>query len=111
MTPNLKLLIHPEADQPRWYAIYVNSRAEKKVEADLTCKGIETFLPLKKSLRKWSDRKKWIDMPLIPGYCFVKIVLKINSLEFCNQPVVGLSVLKETCSHPGTTDRFSEANA
>ena len=81
MTPNLKLLIHPEADQPRWYAIYVNSRAEKKVEADLTCKGIETFLPLKKSLRKWSDRKKWIDMPLIPGYCFVKIVLKINSLE------------------------------
>jgi len=60
----------------RWYAIYVASRAEKKVEEELTRKGVDTYLPLKTTLRRWSDRKKWVEMPLIPGYCFVKIVYK-----------------------------------
>ena len=57
----------------KWYALYVSSRAEKKVESELTRKGIENYLPLKTTLRKWSDRKKLIDMPLIPGYIFVRI--------------------------------------
>ena len=78
-----------DTDQPRWYAIYVNSRAEKKVEAELTSKEVEAFLPLKKSLRKWSDRKKWVDMPLIPGYCFVKIALKNNLKVLQTNHVVG----------------------
>jgi transcription antitermination factor NusG len=63
-------------EETKWYAIYVSSRAEKKVDSELSLKGIESFVPLKKSLRKWSDRKKWVDMPLIPGYCFVKIIFK-----------------------------------
>jgi len=54
-----------------WYAIYVRPRAEKKVAAGLAEAGIEHFLPLQRSLRRWSDRKKWVDLPLIPGYCFV----------------------------------------
>jgi transcription antitermination factor NusG len=78
-----------DSDQLRWYAIYVNSRAEKKVEAELTSKEVEAFLPLKKSLRKWSDRKKWVDMPLIPGYCFVKIALKNNLRVLQTNHVVG----------------------
>ncbi len=55
-----------------WYAIHIRSRAEKKVEEELLRKNIETFLPMKRSLRHWSDRKKWVDLPLIPGYCFVR---------------------------------------
>ena len=62
--------------QLQWYAIYVGSRAEKKVDAALNEKGMKSFLPLKKSLRKWSDRRKWVDMPLIPGYCFVRIDIR-----------------------------------
>ena len=58
-----------------WYAIYVRPRAEKKVAKSLSDAGIDHYLPLQRSLRKWSDRKKWIDMPLIPGYCFVHIDL------------------------------------
>jgi len=54
-----------------WYAIYVRPRAEKKVAAGLAEAGIEHFLPLRRTLRRWSDRKKWVDLPLIPGYCFV----------------------------------------
>lgn len=59
-----------------WHAIYVHSRAEKKVFTELTMKGIEAFLPLQRKLRQWSDRKKWVEMPLISGYVFVRISRK-----------------------------------
>jgi transcription antitermination factor NusG len=59
-----------------WYAIRVKSRAEKKVHAQLSEQGIESFLPLQRKLRRWSDRKKWIDWPLISGYVFVHISRK-----------------------------------
>lgn len=59
-----------------WYAIYTRSRAEKKVLAELEAKGIECFLPLQKKQRQWKDRKKWIEAPLLPGYCFVCVERK-----------------------------------
>jgi len=55
-----------------WHAVYIKSRAEKKAEAELQFKEIECFLPLQRKLRQWSDRKKWVEMPLIPGYLFVR---------------------------------------
>jgi len=57
-----------------WYAVYTHSRAEKKVDMRLTEAGIETFLPMQKTLRQWSDRKKLIDRPVISSYIFVKAV-------------------------------------
>jgi len=59
-----------------WYAVYVKSRAEKKAEFDLQISGIETFLPLQRKLRQWSDRKKIVEIPLIPGYLFVRVSRK-----------------------------------
>ena len=56
-----------------WHVIYTRPRAEKKVLAELTAKGITCFLPLQKMLRQWSDRKKLVVVPLLPGYCFVHI--------------------------------------
>lgn len=56
-----------------WYAVYTKSRAEKKVVSRLEEEGLEVFLPLQKTIRKWSDRKKVIDMPIISSYVFVKI--------------------------------------
>jgi len=61
-------------NQKAWHVVYTRSRAEKKVYADLTAQGIECFLPVQKQLRQWKDRKKWVEMPLMPGYCFVYIV-------------------------------------
>jgi len=66
--------------QSNWHAIYVHSRAEKKVHSELTRKGIEAFLPLQRKLRQWSDRKKWVEMPLISGYVFVRITLKLYDI-------------------------------
>lgn len=59
-----------------WHAVYVKSRTEKKAQNELQFKEIESFLPLQLKLRQWSDRKKWVEMPLIPGYLFVKISRK-----------------------------------
>ncbi|NOY97457.1 MAG: UpxY family transcription antiterminator [Chlorobi bacterium] len=56
-----------------WYAIYTRSRAEKKVIKELTYKDIEAYLPIQKTIRQWSQRKKMVEVPLIPGYCFVNI--------------------------------------
>ncbi|MBN1650125.1 MAG: UpxY family transcription antiterminator [Bacteroidales bacterium] len=55
-----------------WYAVYVRSRAEKAVYDSFIDQGFEAFLPLERKLRKWSDRKKWVDVPYINSYVFVK---------------------------------------
>lgn len=57
----------------KWYAIYTKPRWEKKIKEDLENKNIEVFLPLKKELKQWSDRKKWVYNPLFSSYVFVKI--------------------------------------
>lgn len=59
-----------------WYAIYTKSRSEKKLYEDLKAKGIECYLPLKKELKIWSDRKKWVESPLFSSYVFVKVSTK-----------------------------------
>ena len=58
--------------EKRWYALYTKSRSEKKAYKELVEKGIETYLPLEKKLKIWSDRKKWVDEPFIKSYIFVK---------------------------------------
>ncbi|MFT3738860.1 MAG: UpxY family transcription antiterminator [Breznakibacter sp.] len=56
-----------------WYALYTNSRAEKKVLELMVQAGIEAYLPIKRELRQWSDRKKWVETPIINSYIFVRL--------------------------------------
>ena len=56
-----------------WFALYVKSRTEKKVAAELSYQGIDHYLPLQKVLKQWSDRKKWVEEPLFRSYIFVNI--------------------------------------
>lgn len=56
-----------------WYALYTAPRAEKKVKERLEEQGIKNYLPLRIETRIWSDRKKKIEVPLIPGYIFVSV--------------------------------------
>ena len=56
----------------RWFAIYTRSRYEKRVNERLKEMGVEAYLPLVKSWRVWSDRKKQIDVPLFSSYLFVR---------------------------------------
>lgn len=59
--------------EQNWFALYVNSRAEKKVMQSLISKNIEAYVPLVKMMRQWSDRKKLVETPLFNGYVFVNI--------------------------------------
>lgn len=59
--------------QPVWYAVYVKSRAEKKVALELEARGFDFYLPLLKRLKQWSDRRKWVEEPLFRSYIFVHI--------------------------------------
>ncbi|TKG96915.1 UpxY family transcription antiterminator [Puteibacter caeruleilacunae] len=74
-----------------WYAIYTKSRAEKKVHKALTEQGIEAYVPLQKKLKQWSDRKKWVDTPVINGYVFVKVSPK-QRLQVLQTPNVVMFV-------------------
>jgi transcription antitermination factor NusG len=56
----------------RWYAIRTRSRHEKVAAEQLRDQGIESFLPLVSRLRRWSDRQKEVELPLFPGYAFVR---------------------------------------
>ena len=61
------------AAQPRWYVVHTRSRTEKAVEAHLVRRGLETFLPTVSRWRRWKDRRKAVEFPLFPGYCFTRI--------------------------------------
>lgn len=56
----------------KWYVLYTAARAEKQVEQRLKKNGIEVWLPLHLAPRRWSDRIKYVEMPLFSSYVFVK---------------------------------------
>jgi transcription antitermination factor NusG len=59
--------------KPGWYVLYTKPRHEKKVLTQLQHIEVGNFLPLAKTLRVWSDRKKYLLLPLFPSYIFVKL--------------------------------------
>jgi transcription antitermination factor NusG len=65
-----KLMLKPE--EKRWHVIYTKSKWEKKVDELLMQRGFESWCPVQKQERQWSDRKKIIEVPLFRSYVFVK---------------------------------------
>ena len=57
----------------KWLAVYTRPRWEKKVNQLLQEKGLESYCPLNKVRRKWSDRIKIVEEPLFKSYVFVKV--------------------------------------
>ena len=55
-----------------WYAVWTRSRHEQVVREQLQQKKIDVFLPTVAKWSRWKDRKKKIDWPLFPGYCFAR---------------------------------------
>ncbi len=58
---------------PEWYAFYVTTRHEKRIYSRISELDVEVYLPIVKKWNQWSDRKKEIESPLIPGYIFCHI--------------------------------------
>ena len=63
----------PAPDTSRsWYAVYTRSRAEKRVAEELRARRLESFLPLYQAVHQWKDRRAQVQLPLFPGYVFVR---------------------------------------
>jgi transcription antitermination factor NusG len=61
-----------------WIAVYTKSRHEQIVINELNKKNIESYCPMLKERRQWSDRKKWVHFPLFRSYIFANIEIKEN---------------------------------
>ena len=65
--------------ESNWYALYTCSRQEKRVAEQIERRRVSCFLPLYRSLRRWKDRRKGLDLVLFPGYGFVRMKLEDRS--------------------------------
>jgi len=57
---------------PLWYALTVKPRHERTAAQALEVKGMESFLPMYRSRRRWSDRVQELELPLFAGYLFCR---------------------------------------
>jgi transcription antitermination factor NusG len=70
VTFNLDTTLHA---RPRWYALYTLPRHEKAVADRLLIRNMETYLPLYSAERCWNHRRMRVELPLFPGYVFIKM--------------------------------------
>jgi transcription termination/antitermination protein NusG len=73
LVDSISLPIAMAESDARWYAIRTRSRHEKVAAREIEGQGIPVFLPLVTSVRQWSDRRAEVELPLFPGYVFVKV--------------------------------------
>src|ERR1700675_2118584 len=62
--------------EQHWYAAYTCANHEKRVAAEIEARDVEHFLPVYASVRRWKDRRVSLELPLFPGYVFVRLALR-----------------------------------
>src|SRR5271167_5184425 len=83
----------------KWFALYTCPRHEKHVAKQIEERHISCFLPLYRSVRRWKDRRKELELALFPGYVFVQLALRdrlrvlqlpsvVRLVSFNGQPAV-----------------------
>src|SRR5271168_5328431 len=88
-----------DAARLNWYALYTCPRHERCVAQQIEERSISCFLPLYRSIRRWKDRRKELELALFPGYVFVRLALKdrlrvlqlpsaVRLVSFNGQPAV-----------------------
>ena len=65
-----------ENTTPRWYAAYTRSNHERTAAEQMKRRSIEHFVPTYETVRRWKDRRKRLEMPLFPGYVFVRVAIE-----------------------------------
>lgn len=86
----MRSLVHAplcDAIAPQWFAAYTLPNHEKRVARQLGERDIAHYLPVYESVRQWKDRKMRLEMPLFPGYVFVRLALQ-NRLRVVQVPSV-----------------------
>src|SRR6266404_341889 len=76
-----------EYREARWYAAYTSANHEKRVAEQMGVREVEHFLPLYASVRRWKNRRVTLQMPLFPGYVFVRFALR-NRFQLLQIPGV-----------------------
>jgi len=59
--------------EAQWYAVHTRSRHEKFVAYQLQMRGVHHYLPIVTETHRWSDRRQRVEVPLFPGYIFVRV--------------------------------------
>jgi transcriptional antiterminator NusG len=109
----------------QWFAIWTRSRHEQVVRDQLERKHVEAFLPTITRWSRWKDRKKKIDWPLFPGYCFAKFdpedalpilkctVLVGSELQYDPCPLIHEGMMVEVVHGPlkGVVGRLTRKDA
>ena len=73
--------------EERWYAAQTSANHEKRVAEQLNLRAVEAYLPLYTSVRRWKDRRVRLELPLFPGYVFVRLALR-DRLQVLQTPSV-----------------------
>jgi transcription antitermination factor NusG len=102
-----------------WYAIYTCPRHEKRVAEQVEQRSLSCFLPLYRSVRRWKDRRKELELVLFPGYVFVRMALAskllvlrlpgvVRLVSFNGQPVTLPTAEVEALQTRWSTDLKAE---
>ncbi len=86
-----------------WYALCTRLRWEKKIESALRQHQLSTYLPLIQERHHWSDRSKTVEVPLFPGYLFVRT-------EGSSENRLGILQIKGVLGFAGARREGSELN-
>jgi transcription antitermination factor NusG len=79
-----------DLQQSKWYVLFVRSNQEKRVAERLHARGIEHFLPCYQLMRQWKDRRVRLELPLFPGYVFVRLPFAERAKALSTPHVVNL---------------------
>ncbi len=85
-------------EESKWYVLFVRSNQEKRVAGGLLEQRVEHFLPCYLSVRQWKDRRVKLEMPLFPGYVFVRLPLSERMKALTIPQVVSLVGAKSSPS-------------
>lgn len=90
-----------------WYAMYVRMHHEKKTAEKLGMMGVEHYLPVQEVVRQWSDRKKKLQVVVIPMMIFVRTGEKGRIRLMQEVPAI-TGTLIDRCTHRPAVIRDEE---
>ena len=85
LDPREEAILSTYSLQLRWYAAYTCANHEKSVRDQLEQRSVESFLPLYATVRHWKDRRMHLEVPLFPGYVFVRMA-QVDRLRVLQVP-------------------------
>lgn len=72
LNPAVDVVQLPDESYGLWHVLHTKSRQEKAVAADLAAMRIGHYLPLIRQVRYYGGRKAAVELPLFPGYVFLR---------------------------------------